>query len=239
MLLRGERFVDLLAVTRQGLRASVESYSLKPLEAFFGYARKVDLRDQASPALRRVDCALELGAPQTITPADRYVSSQVGDGDVTLGDTSVAELMQTDAFQVLVNDANFRQLANDPGFAALARSPAAMAAMAAHPKAFAELARDPRAFDAAVRNAEAISVAARVDAAQAAALSAMPIAMSENSLMAAPHSMSARWRPEYSRIMASWIMVSSRWVAGLSTGMRAFSASSTMVNATAANARLG
>ncbi len=39
--------------------------------------------------------------------------------------------------------------------------------------------------------------------------------------------------------MASWIMVSSRCVAGLSMGMRAFSASSTMVNATPVNARLG
>ncbi len=39
--------------------------------------------------------------------------------------------------------------------------------------------------------------------------------------------------------MASWIMVSSRCVAGLSTGMRAFSASSTIVKATAVNARLG
>src|SRR5439155_22127824 len=32
VLLRGERFIDLYAVVRQGLRASVESYSLKPLE---------------------------------------------------------------------------------------------------------------------------------------------------------------------------------------------------------------
>src|SRR3546814_10868382 len=34
-------------------------------------------------------------------------------------------------------------------------------------------------------------------------------------------------------------MVNSRWVAGLSTGTRAFSASDTMVNATPANTRLG
>ena len=34
----------------------------------------------------------------TIAPADRYVSSQVGEGDVTLGDTSIPKLMQTDAF---------------------------------------------------------------------------------------------------------------------------------------------
>ena len=51
----------------------------------------------------------------TIAPAQRYVSSQVSEGDVTLGDTSVPELMQTDAFQVMVKDANFRQLAQDPG----------------------------------------------------------------------------------------------------------------------------
>jgi uncharacterized protein len=71
VLLRGERFVDLYAVTRQGVRASVESYSLKPLEALFGYERRVELREEASPALRRVNCALELGAPGTIIAADR------------------------------------------------------------------------------------------------------------------------------------------------------------------------
>ena len=60
-----------------------------------------------------------------------------------------------------------------------------------------------------------------------------------NSLRAAAHSISARWRAEYSRIIASWIIVSSRCVAGLSIGMRAFSASSTIMNATAAKARLG
>ena len=60
-----------------------------------------------------------------------------------------------------------------------------------------------------------------------------------NSLSAAAHSISARCRAEYSSSIASWIIVSSRCVAGLSTGMRAFSASSTSVNATAVNARLG
>jgi uncharacterized protein len=69
-LLRGKRFVDLYAVTRQGLRASVERYSLKPLEVFFGYERELELPD-ASAALRRVDCALELGEPPEITPEDR------------------------------------------------------------------------------------------------------------------------------------------------------------------------
>ena len=44
-LLRGERFVDLLAVVRQALRAGVESYSIKQLEQFYAFAREVPLGD--------------------------------------------------------------------------------------------------------------------------------------------------------------------------------------------------
>jgi predicted RecB family nuclease len=36
-LLRGKRSVDLFAVVRKGLRASVESYSIKRLEPLYGY----------------------------------------------------------------------------------------------------------------------------------------------------------------------------------------------------------
>ena len=80
----------------------------------------------------------------TVAPAQRYVSSQVGESDVTLGDTSVPQLMQTDAFELMVHDANFRALARDPGFAALAQNPAAMQALAANAEAFKALARDPQ-----------------------------------------------------------------------------------------------
>src|SRR3989442_2399710 len=55
--------------------------------------------------------------------------------------------------------------------------------------------------------------------------------MNRNSFIAAAHSTSARYRPEYSSTIASWIMVSSRCVAGLSTGSRPVSASMTMKNA--------
>jgi len=68
-LLRGGRFVDLLAATRQGLRASVESYSLKELEQFFGFGRTVELH-AASGALRRVACVLELATAEEIPPRD-------------------------------------------------------------------------------------------------------------------------------------------------------------------------
>ena len=101
----------------------------------------------------------------TVAPSQRYVSSQVGDADVALGDTSVAELMQTDAFQVLVKDPNFRKLANDPGFAALANNRAAMAAIAGNPGQFAALARIRRRFHNLVQQASALSAASQANAA--------------------------------------------------------------------------
>lgn len=58
-LLRGKVLVDLLTVTKHAIRASVESYSLKKLEPFCGYERKVSLRD-ANMALTRVTAGLEL-----------------------------------------------------------------------------------------------------------------------------------------------------------------------------------
>ena len=52
-----------------------------------------------------------------------------------------------------------------------------------------------------------------------------------SSFVAAAHSIRARYRPEYSSTMASWIIVSSRCVAGLSTGSRPVSARVTMKSA--------
>ena len=59
-LLRGRVFVDLYRVVRQGLRASVESYSIKKLEPFYGFARDVDL-GEATRALIALEVRLESG----------------------------------------------------------------------------------------------------------------------------------------------------------------------------------
>jgi len=69
-LLRAERFVDLLAVTRHGVRASVESYSLKSLEQCFGFSRTLEL-PAAGAALRCIAWALELTGPGDIATDDR------------------------------------------------------------------------------------------------------------------------------------------------------------------------
>jgi predicted RecB family nuclease len=59
-LLRAEVFVDLFRVVRQGLRASVESYSIKRLEPFYGFQRTVPLRD-ATSSLQAFETVLALG----------------------------------------------------------------------------------------------------------------------------------------------------------------------------------
>ena len=59
-LLRGGVLVDLLRVVRQSLRASVESYSIKKMEAFYGFTREIDLRDAGS-SIVAFEQWLELG----------------------------------------------------------------------------------------------------------------------------------------------------------------------------------
>ena len=59
-LLRGEIFVDLHRAVRQGIRASVESYSIKRLEPLYCFERAVDLRD-AGTSIVEFETWLELG----------------------------------------------------------------------------------------------------------------------------------------------------------------------------------
>jgi uncharacterized protein len=62
-LLRAGVFVDLYRAVRQGIRASVESYSIKRLEPLYGFARAVSLRD-ANVALQSFEAAMALGNGQ-------------------------------------------------------------------------------------------------------------------------------------------------------------------------------
>ncbi len=60
VLLIEEAFVDLHSIVRRSLIASVESYSIKNLEPFFGYERAQDLRE-ASASRRVIEAAVEYG----------------------------------------------------------------------------------------------------------------------------------------------------------------------------------
>lgn len=59
-LLRAEKFVDLYRVVRQSLRASVESYSIKKIEALYQFVREVPLA-KANTALNAYEAVLVLG----------------------------------------------------------------------------------------------------------------------------------------------------------------------------------
>ncbi len=59
-LLRAGVFVDLYRLVKQGIRASVESYSIKSLEPLYGFTRAVSLHD-AVLALQAFETALALG----------------------------------------------------------------------------------------------------------------------------------------------------------------------------------
>ncbi|HEY7841632.1 MAG TPA: TM0106 family RecB-like putative nuclease [Gammaproteobacteria bacterium] len=61
-ILRAELFVDLYTRVKHALRASVESYSIKELEQFYGFVRKQDLRE-ATASRRAVEWAIELRQP--------------------------------------------------------------------------------------------------------------------------------------------------------------------------------
>jgi len=65
-LLRGGIFIDLHSVTRQSVRASVEQYSLKEMEKFCDYRRKVPL-PEANQARHFVEHQLEVVPSPTLS----------------------------------------------------------------------------------------------------------------------------------------------------------------------------
>ncbi len=69
-MLRAGIFVDLHTVVKQAVRASVEQYSLKALEVFHGFQRKMPL-DEARRAMRAMEHTLELGKPADLDEAVR------------------------------------------------------------------------------------------------------------------------------------------------------------------------
>ncbi len=59
VILRAELFVDLHTIVKHSLRASVETYSLKDLEQFYGLTREQDLR-AATASRRAIEWAIEM-----------------------------------------------------------------------------------------------------------------------------------------------------------------------------------
>jgi predicted RecB family nuclease len=79
-LLRGEIFIDLHTITKRSVRASVEEYSLKEIERFCDYARKVPLRE-ASQARHFIEHQLELSPSPTLTDEARELVEGYNEDD--------------------------------------------------------------------------------------------------------------------------------------------------------------
>lgn len=68
-MLRAGVLVDLHQAFKQGVRASVEEYSLKKIEAFYGFERKTPL-EKSRIAMRYVEHRLELGSGDRMLPEE-------------------------------------------------------------------------------------------------------------------------------------------------------------------------
>ncbi len=79
-LLRYDRFVDLHAVLRKSVIASVERYSIKDMEPFFGYTRRVDLYT-ANDARHELQRLIEAGRPQDVDETMRSVVEEYNRDD--------------------------------------------------------------------------------------------------------------------------------------------------------------
>ncbi len=70
IFLHGKVLVDLYSAVRNGIRAGVESYSIKKLEPLYGFERAANLKD-ANVAIASVQAGLELGDITSISDQDR------------------------------------------------------------------------------------------------------------------------------------------------------------------------
>ena len=71
-MLRAGLFIDLYNIVRHSIRASVESYSIKKLEPFYGYIRDVPLQ-KANKALFNLQSKLELNDVKTINEENKAI----------------------------------------------------------------------------------------------------------------------------------------------------------------------
>lgn len=69
-MLRAKLFIDLHTVLKRSVRASVEHYTLKALEVFHGFKRKVPL-DDAGHAMRQMQHGLEMGRASEVAESVR------------------------------------------------------------------------------------------------------------------------------------------------------------------------
>ncbi|MGA9730092.1 MAG: TM0106 family RecB-like putative nuclease [Candidatus Acidiferrales bacterium] len=98
-MLRAGLFVDLHSVLKQALRASVEEYSLKALEAFHKYERTIPLATSRE-AMRRIEHSLELGR-QSELPENVLTALEGYNKDDCLSTASLRDWMEAERQKLL------------------------------------------------------------------------------------------------------------------------------------------
>jgi predicted RecB family nuclease len=79
-MLRAGLFVDLYQVVRHALRASVESYSIKRLEPFYGFERSTPL-SEANMALAKLQASIELSNAPSISEEVKWTVRSYNEDD--------------------------------------------------------------------------------------------------------------------------------------------------------------
>lgn len=100
-LLRAGTFVDLYAVVRHSIRASVESYSIKRLEPLYEFNRKAPLAD-VGRLMARLQACLELGDIEGIEAGHRAVVQAYNEDDC-LSAHALREWLETVRSQAVAN----------------------------------------------------------------------------------------------------------------------------------------
>ena len=79
-ILRGQRFIDLYSTSKEILRASVETYSIKYLEKLADYVRKCDL-EIAGPARRSLEYILEFKSIESLDSQIKTIVQEYNEDD--------------------------------------------------------------------------------------------------------------------------------------------------------------
>ena len=97
-LLRGKAFIDLHTVIKRSVRASVEQYSLKALEVFHGFTRRIPLVE-AGQAMRAMQHALEAERAQQVSDAAKQAIA-VYNGDDCFSTRSLRDWLERERLQL-------------------------------------------------------------------------------------------------------------------------------------------
>src|SRR4029077_1604347 len=108
-MLRAGALVDLHQAFKQSTRASVEEYSLKKIEAFYNFERKIP-PDVSRAAMRYIEHRLELGWDNEQLPDDMRAAMAGSKRENFLSSASLRDCLETERAILLQRGLNVPRL---------------------------------------------------------------------------------------------------------------------------------